>query len=228
MRVISGFGEYATSRYFKFVLRCLVRCRYLSLSKRRFTHLIRAFRSFVVWREYAAKSAKEQKERRATYSRLVQHAANFREARETAAEMGKFAVIIRVFYRWRDPLRRRASMLAKLLRRTRIRAYIRAWYLLQRKAYIDRTLPLRAIKGNSGTAAATSASSKTVANPSPGGSYSKHLLAPVAPRHQASPKPFSTQRSHMERTSPKGDAEKSKTAPTRIPALASVMIITPS
>ena len=50
VRVISGFGEYATSRYFKFVLRCLVRCRYLSLSKRRFTHLIRAFRSFVVWR----------------------------------------------------------------------------------------------------------------------------------------------------------------------------------
>lgn len=206
VRSISSFGEYAPSRQSKFALRCLVRCRHLSLSKRRFTYLIRAYRFFVAWKdEYTASSVRERKDRYTVYSRLAQHAANYREACETAAEMGKFAVVMRVFYRWRDPLRRRANKLATLLRRTRVRAYIRAWYLHQRKAYIDRTLPLQAIKSRNGVGAVSSASGNAGAGAGAGGGYSKNLLAPVTTCHPPT-KAASTQHNYVDRFSLKGDA----------------------
>ena len=140
LQSISIFGDCAHSIHMKFVLRCLVRCRYHKLSKYQFSYFIRAGRALRAWRdEYTAKCVKERKARYVTYKRLAQHAANYKEACETAAEMGKFAIVMRIFFRWRDPLRRRGGKLAILLRKTRIRAYIRGWYLLQRKAYIDRT-----------------------------------------------------------------------------------------
>ena len=146
MRAISTFGHKATGAFGRFTLQSLLRVQHLRHSKLRFVALMRCRRAFIAWaRDYTASSREARLRHIQNYATVARRAANYRVAALTAEEMGKFAVVMRIFFRWRDPLRRRHQALGKLLRKTRARKYMRHWYLIQRKSYVDRALPLSAL-----------------------------------------------------------------------------------
>ena len=142
MRSINEIGHKTRGNFERFALRTLLRVQHLRLSKLHFVSLMRLHRAFIAWaHDYTVQSRQCRLKHAQNYAAIARRAANYREAALTAEEMGKFAVVMRVFYHWRDPLRRRSQALGKLLRKTNARKYLRRWYLLQRKFFVDRTLP---------------------------------------------------------------------------------------